>query len=72
MEVSTVTKERDEVLADPDFWVSITEAADRIGVHRKTLMKWCQRGKLGDSARKTPGGLWYVRESWVNEMGRLK
>jgi predicted site-specific integrase-resolvase len=46
----------------------ITVAADRMGVHRKTLMRWCEAGKV-PGAMKTPGGYWVVPDEWVLEMG---
>jgi excisionase family DNA binding protein len=53
-------------------WLDITEAARRLGVHRRTVMRWCEAGKLGADAKKTPGGHWRVREEWVREQGRLR
>lgn len=53
------------------YWVPITEAALRIGVHRRTIMRWCSSGKLGGNAMRTPGWYWYVRDSWIRGFGRF-
>lgn len=60
-----------EAVPTRDYWVPITEAALRIGVHRRTIMRWCSSGKLGGNAMRTPGWYWYVRDSWIRGFGRF-
>ena len=53
-------------------WRTLSEAARRIGVHRKTLMRACQEGKLGDNCKQVSfSKYWYVKESWIVETGHL-
>jgi predicted site-specific integrase-resolvase len=52
-------------------WIRISEAAKLVGVNRKTLMRACEEGKLGDNAKQMYNGYWYVKESWVIETGRI-
>lgn len=39
-------------------YISVTEAAERLGVHRKTALHWVHIGRL--VGHKTPGGHWRV------------
>lgn len=39
-------------------YVTVTEAAGRLGVHRRTAQRWVREGRL--AGHKTPGGHWRV------------
>ena len=49
-----------------DNSLTLTEAAARIGVHRRTLRAWIRAGRL--EASRTPGGHWRVRESALAQL----
>lgn len=53
-------------------WVPLRQVAAEIGVSPQTLYFWCRSGRLGDDAKLTPGRHWVIRESWVQDMGRIK
>jgi excisionase family DNA binding protein len=45
---------------DPDAWLSLQEASDRLGVSRATLRAWADRGRV--NTFRTPGGHRRFRE----------
>ena len=47
-------------------YLTLTEVADRLGMNRRTPMRWAESGRL--PATKTPGGHWRVSE---DELERL-
>lgn len=45
----------------PEYDLSPSEAAARVGVHEKTLKEWARTGKV--KAFRTPGGWWRFRQA---------
>lgn len=60
-----------QATGEVDRWLPVREAARLIGVHDKTLKRWAAQGRMEGVMRRTPGGLWVVRESWVKATGKL-
>jgi predicted site-specific integrase-resolvase len=44
-------------------------AADRLGISRRTLMRWIHAGKV-HGAHKLPHGHWVVPLEWIDEVTR--
>ena len=69
-----------EVVADPvdpDQLVGATEIAERLGVDRKTVSQWRQRGTDGFPApvatlRQANVWAWPDVEAWARSTGRLR
>lgn len=49
----------------PDRMVGLREAADRLGFHRNTLVKWCKTGKI--KATKI-GTVWKIPEEEIERV----
>jgi len=45
-------------------YLTVTEAAKRLSVDRRTLQNWCRDGKVPGAIR-TPGGHWRVPVEFV-------
>ena len=52
-------------------YLTLTDAAARIGRHRRTLMRWANAGRI-PGAKMTPSGQWLIPEQWVDELGHIK
>lgn len=48
----------------PDPVLNVKQAADRLGVHPKTLEKYLKAGRLKGAKR---AGRWFIRQSWLDE-----
>jgi excisionase family DNA binding protein len=67
-EIVSVRRARDETV--PDRVLSPGEAANRLGVDRRTINNWVRAGKL--AAFRTPGGHWRIEAKEVEKMRRGK
>jgi excisionase family DNA binding protein len=50
----------------PDNWLSTGEAAERLGVHRSTLVRYIEEGKL--PARRLPGGHFRIKREDLEKL----
>lgn len=56
-----------------DWWFSVVEVSAAMGMCRKTIYRWIQRGWL--RARQAPNGRWFIKggdlETFVEGQGRI-
>lgn len=50
----------------PDEWLSTGQAAERLGVHRSTLVRYIEEGRL--PARKLPTGHYRIRREDLDKL----